>query len=123
MRNNTTWIGIVVLALVLWGLLAMGPKESGSTPTPSSSVTTQSFATVSYQGVEGQTAMALLKASHQVESKHFDFGDLVQSIDGQASDAAKYWLFYVDGKQADKGADVYATKNGQTIEWRLEPAS
>ena len=113
-----------VVPILLVIVLALGVMASRtnlfsltvSHPRPSTTVGT----TVTYQGVDGRTAMALLKANHQVQTKHYDFGDLVTVIDGQAADSTKYWILYVDGKPSEVGADALQTKTGQSIEWKLE---
>jgi hypothetical protein len=114
-------IGIVIVVGAVLTVRHFDVKPK-SNPSPIASASPQVFATVTYQGVTGQTAMDLLKASHKVETQHYSFGDLVTSIDGQSSDTTKYWLFYVNGKAATVGADAFKTTTGQTIEWKLEAA-
>ena len=76
---------------------------------------------IQYPGVEGKTALELLKASHSVETKEFaGVGEYVVSIDGLAPDAKHFWAFYVNGQQAQLGAGAYATKSSEVIEWKLE---
>ncbi len=76
---------------------------------------------VVYDGVDGKNAMELLKASHRVETKSFSgIGEYVVSIDGVQPDVSHFWAFYVNGAQAQVGADQYVTKNGEKIEWKLE---
>ncbi len=77
---------------------------------------------VSYQGVEGKTAMEILEAKHKVETKDYgDLGKMVISIDGvAATDGENFWAFYVDGQMAAEGASTYQTNDGETIEWKLE---
>ena len=79
-----------------------------------------SASSVSYQGVEGQNAFELLKASHQVEFTHYDFGDFVTSINGVAADEDHFWSFYINGAQSQVGASAYVTKSSDLIEWKLE---
>ena len=73
-----------------------------------------------YKGVEGKTALDLLKAQQKVTVKTFSFGDQVISINGLEGNGPKYWTFYVNGKMADVGAGAYQTKASDTIEWKLE---
>lgn len=68
----------------------------------------------------GENALEVLKRAHNVETKHYSFGDLVQSIDGVSGENGKYWIYYVNGKKASEGASVYLPKNGDKIEWKLE---
>ncbi len=75
---------------------------------------------ISYRGVQGQTALALLKKHATVGVKHYSFGDLVTSIKGTPGNGPKYWTFYVNGKEAQVGAGSYVTKNGDNLSWKLQ---
>jgi hypothetical protein len=76
---------------------------------------------VSYKGVEGKTALELLKAKAKVVTKQSTYGEYVDSIGGvKGGEGGKYWTFYVNGTMAQVGADAYHTKNGDTIEWKFE---
>jgi Domain of unknown function (DUF4430) len=75
---------------------------------------------ISYQGQNGVTALALLKKHATVRTKHYSFGDMVVSIDGSAGSGPKYWTFYVDGRAASTGAGSFVTKNGEKIAWKLQ---
>lgn len=68
----------------------------------------------------GETALVGLKKSHEVETKHYSFGDLVEVIDGVSGGDGKYWIYYVNGKSAKVGASQYVLKTGDKILWRLE---
>lgn len=91
-------------------------QSQTTTPTPAQS------STVSYKGIEGKTALELLKSAHKVETKTFEgMGEYVVSIDGRApADSSEFWAFYVNDKQAQVGAGDYVTKDGEKIEWKLE---
>lgn len=74
----------------------------------------------SYQVKENTTALALLKTSHQVETKDYgSLGEMVVSIDGVAARVDQFWAFYVNGKLANVGAGSYILKNNDKIEWKL----
>lgn len=107
----------VVLALVIMfgAYLFFTPK----TPANDKSITEQT-GFVTYQGVEGKTALELLKEKNKVETKAFSFGEQVIAINGVTQPEGKFWAFYVNGKQATVGADSYVTKNGDSIYWILE---
>jgi len=72
--------------------------------------------TIAYQGVEGQNALDLLKASHVV----IEDNGFVQAIDGRANSATSYWFLYVNGTSSDKGAKDVMTTSSDSIEWRFE---
>lgn len=72
----------------------------------------------------GTTALTILQQvgtanNLPVEIKHYDFGDLVTSIDGVAATDAKFWTFLINGKEAAVGAGAYQVKEGDTIGFRF----
>lgn len=75
---------------------------------------------VTYQGEGGKTALELLKIHAEVETDQYDFGELVTSINGVASDGSKYWTFYVNDQMASEGAGDYETEDSDVIEWKLQ---
>jgi hypothetical protein len=87
--------------------------EAAKTPTP--------VTHLSYSGVEGKTALELLKAKATIVTKQSAYGEYVDSINGvKGGTNNKYWTFYVNGTMAQVGADTYKTKGGDTIEWKFE---
>jgi len=75
---------------------------------------------ITYQGQNGKTALAILKANHRVEAKHYDFGDLVTGIDGITPDSSHFWAMYVNNQFSQVGASAYITKNSDTIRWQID---
>ena len=76
---------------------------------------------IAYDGVEGKTALELLKTEATVLTKDSDYGPYVDSINGLVGGTdGKYWAFYVNGQMSPVGADAYKTKNGDKIEWKFE---
>lgn len=95
--------------------------EATATPTVSATATaTPKATTITYNGVEGKTALEQLKNTHTIETKTYSFGDAVESIDGLAADSGHYWAFYVNGQYASVGAGDYTMKASDTIEWKYE---
>lgn len=76
--------------------------------------------TFEYQGEDGKNALDLLKAKHQVETQHYEFGDFVTSINGVKADSSHFWAMYVNGEMSQVGASAYLTKSTDTIKWQLE---
>jgi hypothetical protein len=74
---------------------------------------------IKYDGQNGRTALDLLKTHADVAVKNSSYGPYVESING-VSGGGKYWMFYVNGKQASVGAGAYVTKNGDKIEWKFK---
>ena len=77
---------------------------------------------VDYTGVEGESALALLKQYADVDTDEFEgLGEYVVAINGVTADSSSnYWAFYVNGEAATVGAGSYVTASGDQIEWRLE---
>lgn len=75
---------------------------------------------VSYSGKDGQNALTLLKAHHQVGAQQFSIGAFVTSIDSISAPQNYYWAFTVNGKASDVGADSYITKNADILTWQLQ---
>ena len=77
--------------------------------------------TISYDGVEGRTALQTLKNSLEIETKDTGFGEFVEGINGIKAQAEKeYWALYINGKMVTEGAGTYVQKAGDKVEWRLE---
>lgn len=73
---------------------------------------------------EGETALELLARTKIIETKDYSFGKSIESIEGIKSGTdGKYWLYYVNGSQAQVGADQYKLNENDAIEWKLEKGS
>jgi hypothetical protein len=107
-------LSAIILIFGLWLIIPNHTAKNATAP-----ATTQS-SVISYKGVEGKNALELLQAGHQVEFKHYDFGDQVIAIDGVIPDPTHFWAFYVNDKLADVGAGAYITKSGDQITWKLD---
>lgn len=69
---------------------------------------------------DGQTALDLLKANAEVQTKEYDYGSFIVSINGVSSDSSQYWAFYVNREYAKEGADKTILKKGDAATFRLE---
>ena len=132
-RLETGLIIVMILVLgVAYGVLnnkakapshvnnqAGGTSEESQIPNEGNDVVPTVF---SYEGVEGKTALELLKATFLVETQSFgDMGEFVTAINGVDADtSAQFWAFYLNGEQSQVGASTYVTKSTDKIEWRLE---
>lgn len=68
-----------------------------------------------------ETALSALQSKHSVTVKQYDFGTLVEGVDGVTNGSDnKYWLYYVNDVEASTGADVYQLKNGDRIKWEFK---
>lgn len=128
MKRSTLAAVAVVLLLIIGGVWWVQGRddvnESANQPATSrltdSAPDSNASTTISYEGVAGRSALDLLKENYTVETKKYDFGELVTSINGTAAvEGENFWEFLVNGEQATVGADQYETKSGDKIEWRL----
>jgi hypothetical protein len=97
------------------GTVAQASVTPAATPTPKSTGLT-------YQGVDGKTALELLKAKDpKVVTKGEGANAYVTTVNGYtASDTKKeYWSFLVNGKMSEVGAGSYITKSTDQIEWKI----
>jgi len=132
-RLETILIAIVILVLgVAYGLMSdkkyptpaevqVGSQAAQQGQQQATQMPADPDAHTRYAGVEGKTAMELLKSFHTVETQDFgDLGEFVESIDGMKPDSRHYWAFYLNGEQSQVGASAYVTKPTDIIEWVLE---
>lgn len=81
----------------------------------------KSIATESAKAKLDESALSVLIRTHAVETKHFSFGDIANSIDEVAGGTdGKYWILYVNGKMSDVGASEYKIKDGDVITWKFQ---
>lgn len=119
--KNILFVAVVVIAGIIFVWKVTQSDSTNNQQTTQSKVETSSKTEVSYDGVAGKNALALLKSSHKTETKSYKgLGELVTSIDGMKADTKHFWSFYVNGKQAQVGAGEYTTKSGDKITWKLE---
>ncbi len=115
---NKKLLSIALIVIVLIGGTVIWNRRTDDQPTNSTSseLTKQP---ISYSGVEGQTALDLLKQTHIVETKSYSFGEMVVAIDGiSATEGTNFWEFLVNGQQATVGAGDYQTKPSDSITWQ-----
>jgi hypothetical protein len=119
--------GALVVAAVATGLVVRtnNAKDTKTAQTQTTATPTPSVAakTLTYGGVEGKTALELLKAKDpNTVTKGDGANAYVTTINGYtASDTNKeFWALYVNGKQSELGAGSYVTKAGDKIEWKIE---
>lgn len=122
MQKTPNWIYVTGAIILAFGLYLIVPDRGVCNPVRAVEKIVQECQ-ISYQGVEGKNALELLKSAHQVETRKFDFGEMVQSIDGVKAPATHFWAFYVNGELAPVGAGAYQTKSAETISWKLETST
>ncbi len=117
-KLNILTAAVVALAVGsgTWAHVVNSPSHKVNVVTNAQHQITQ----LSYQGIQGQNALALLKKHAAVLTKHYSFGDMVTSINGVKGSGPKYWTFYINGKMASVGAGSYTTKSTDTLAWKLQ---
>ena len=120
MKQRPAWLYVIGAIILAFGLFLIVPDRNVCSPDKSTSQLVAECV-ISYSGAEGRNALDLLKASHQVETQHFSFGDMVTSIDGLKAPATHFWEFNVNGQPATAGAGDYQTSSTDTLTWRLVP--
>lgn len=78
------------------------------------------IATVS--GIYAQTAYdALLKAGEdngwEIETKQYDFGVFIESINGKKNTEDRAWIYYVNGTAGSVASDKQELSDGDIVEW------
>ncbi|MCU5571924.1 DUF4430 domain-containing protein [Bacillus cereus] len=70
---------------------------------------------------DGETALSLLQKvmGDKVESETMSFGTYVKGIDGLMAGATSAWLYDVNDKSAEVGADSYKLKSGDAVVFRF----
>ncbi|NIL34443.1 DUF4430 domain-containing protein [Bacillus thuringiensis] len=70
---------------------------------------------------DGETALSLLQKvmGDKVESETMSFGTYVKGIDGVMAGATSAWLYDVNDKSAEVGADSYKLKSGDVVVFRF----
>lgn len=139
MRKNTTRIVtlLVCLTVIAFGLSGCSLTRTQA-PTPAN--TTSPNSTEQLQNdqlteniavpavteytfvatVSGQTALDLLSAQTQVQSKTYDFGTFIEGINGVLGNNDQYWAFYVNDQYAQEAADKIILQSGDSLTFRLE---
>lgn len=69
---------------------------------------------------DGQTALALTELNAEVSTQVYEFGTMVQGIDGVMADATRYWALYINGEYALVAADQAKLNKDDVIQWKLE---
>ncbi|EMY4795939.1 TPA: DUF4430 domain-containing protein [Bacillus pacificus] len=70
---------------------------------------------------DGETALSLLQKvmGDKVEAETMSFGTYVKGIDGLIAGATSGWLYDVNDKSAEVGADSYKLKSGDVVVFRF----
>lgn len=70
---------------------------------------------------QGQTALQVLQNSQAIEIKDYDFGTIVESINGTVNGTDnKFWIYSVNDQEMGVGASAYQVQPGDSIQWKFE---
>jgi len=68
----------------------------------------------------GKTALEVTRQHVTVTSKQYDFGVMVQGINGQTPDSTHFWGLYVNNQLAQTGADKLVVYKNDIVGWKYE---
>ena len=113
----------ISILLTLFLTFLLGACANTSSQTSGSNITLQitNKDQVNRQKVtanQGDNVMNILKAHHDIEEDN----GLITKIDGISQDTSTntYWMYKVNGKLAEKGANDLKVSDGDEIEFYLE---
>jgi hypothetical protein len=115
MNGNVRKI-FLIIALVATVAAGCSIKKASNS---SNNQSTQS-STIAYKGQQGRTALDLLKSNYKVDTQTFSSGEFVKTINGITPDKDHYWSLFINGKESTVGAGQYVTKDGDSVEWKLQ---
>lgn len=71
--------------------------------------------------VLGMLTMAVEEDQLAMEIKEYDFGTMVEAIDGKKNTKDRAWIYYVNGKAGEVGAQDKRVMAGDLVEWKYVP--
>jgi len=139
-KKNTKIILIICLNIVLFtSVYFFNSKLFQPSPTPSLSMDEANTNVInvslevlgkSYQTEvrEEGTVYDFMKSLNDDKKNNFNFnykeypslGIFVDGINGVKNEPNKYWIYYVNGKEAEVGVSNYILKDGDEILWKQE---
>lgn len=128
MRNGIKkgFIGIIIALIVAAAIIGVvifkkSQADNKSVTTTEAPVAVEpetiDLKTVNLIGVDGKSAMDLLKDNTKVEYTDSATGVFITSINGIVNSNKEFWMYSVNGVDATVAADKYITKSGDQIKW------
>ena len=87
------------------------------------------ISTYSVDFESGKTVLSLLKDITEkenitLETKQYDFGIFVESINGKKSTNETAWIYFVNGESGQIAADQQQVNSGDIVEWKyIKPSA
>lgn len=79
------------------------------------------FDSFSFEATESDTnALQATQARTEVGLTKYEFGSMVESINGQAADSSHYWALYINNEYAQQAADQTKVAPGDAVLWLYE---
>lgn len=135
-------VGFVAVSVVgLWWWRWQGlPSQVGTSTTPvldqSESISTDSAGSTDSVGsaspapkiashtlvatMGATNALALAQSELDLQLKQYDFGVMIEGVNGLLADATSYWAVYLNGDYAQVGIADLVLEQGDTVELRYE---
>ena len=111
---------IILSLLLVIALTACSPAKE-TVPSPVKTITELPQTEYSFTAeTDNISAYELTESSTVIETQQFDFGSFITSINGVAAPEGSFWSLYLNGEQAQVGANDLYLKKGDSITWKLE---
>jgi len=70
--------------------------------------------------VSGQKALELVKSQIELSLKEYDFGTMIEGVNGLMADNKNYWAIYLNGEYAKTGIAQIELQKNDKIELKYE---
>lgn len=128
--QKTFILGILVSATILFSACTLPGKsvapstdqdQTQESPETSETAEIQVLDSFVFEATDSDTnALQATQARAEVGLKEYDFGSMVESINGQAATNSHYWALYVNDAYAEAAADQIELTAGDTVRWMYE---
>jgi len=116
--NLMTILAIIVIIAIFAALgFIVDRNNQKNKPTPKKVAAAQS---ISYDCVNGKTALDLLKDKAEIKTVDSSYGVYVSQINDTTNSEGSFWVFYIDGQMAQVSPDQYTCTGNEKVEWRFE---
>ncbi len=115
------FVGLLLVFILIFIFVNSSTRQKTNNLTESPPPKTFGEKKFEYLCESGKTAFELLQHTTQnVEFQGSSFGRFVTSINGVKQGNGKYWLYFIDSKDATISADAYICQGDEKIKWELK---